>query len=115
MIKIKLSDAAQADELMSQSTASLIPLITEYKKEEPIELSQLTPNQQEDFNKLQRANVFLENVGASFNSAFSKAWQYSDEKSKEQLKSYLDSKGTNKSLHGTCQKAYLLWKFSCIF
>lgn len=72
----------EADEVMRGAMIPLAPILSEKRK-----ISELTPEQQAAAQQLERAGIFLHNVETSFNSAFNKAAQYSEDKiSKEILK-----------------------------
>jgi hypothetical protein len=74
----------QAEEVMQGALATLAPLISEYEKGEPIE--GITPQQGGALQQLEKSNIFIRNLEAGFNSLFSKAYEYGNKETKEELK-----------------------------
>lgn len=72
----------EADEIISGALIPLAPVLKKYEAGEQIELS---PEQKKAFQQIQRAEVFLSNVEASFNSMYNRAYKYSDDLSKNKL------------------------------
>jgi len=72
-----------ADEIISRSMINLAPILAEKKDIKDIKL---TPEQSASFNQLKRASIFLENVEAGFNTLYNKAYKYSGDKEKEELR-----------------------------
>jgi sugar phosphate isomerase/epimerase len=88
----KLSSIAQlkkiTNEVIGNSTILLapykdIPLTNENLGEV---LQSMNPSEQQAFNKLQDANIFLDNARLSFSSAFNLAYKYGNSEQKEELK-----------------------------
>ncbi len=77
-----------ADEVMRGASAQLTPLLTEHKKGETPKIT--TQEQASAIQQLQQADVFLSNVESSFNAIYDKAYKYSDEKAKRELKNLSD-------------------------
>ncbi|MBU3906853.1 MAG: hypothetical protein KKA64_01250 [Nanoarchaeota archaeon] len=73
----------EADELISRALIPLAPILKDIQEGEK---PSLTPEQNNAFSQIGKANTYLGNVEASFNSAYNKAYKYSDEQGKKILK-----------------------------
>lgn len=71
-----------ADQLMSGAVANLAPILSEGKSLNEINLS---PTQKASLNQLQKAEIFLDNAQASFNSLYNKAYRFSDDEARKNL------------------------------
>lgn len=97
----KLSSIAQLKKMTNEVMGNSVGLLAPYKdvsltKENIAEVvSSMTPDQQLAYNKLQDANIFLDNARLSFSSAFNLAYKYGNDKQKEKLselaKNYTES------------------------
>jgi len=71
-----------ADELMQKAMIPLAPILAEKKDISEIKLNY---EQAAAYNQLQKAGIFLENVEASFNSIYNKAYKYSKDPGRKVL------------------------------
>jgi len=72
----------EADEVISKALIPLVPILEKQEKGEKIEFTQ---KQKIAFEQMQKADVFLNNVEAAFNTIYNKAYKYSDDKSRKEL------------------------------
>ncbi len=76
----------EADEILKKAHAVLAPVIAMKERGEKIDLEKLSPKQQQALQEMAKAELFLDNINATFRSLYNKAYKYTkDEKVKDIL------------------------------
>ena len=80
----------EADALLSDNFQKLAPIMSKIDKGEKINLNELSPEEYDAYQKLNRADIYLQNIESNFNSLYNRAWKYPFKKGEDKIKETLN-------------------------